>query len=92
MATHAATVSVDVAAAPVTFPNNPAQRHQRLNLANISTADIWIRVDGTATAAAIAGDECVLIPPGGCIELEWRAAASAIASAAASSLHCWGRP
>lgn len=93
MATHATTATIGTAPADVTFPapTGPAQRHQRLNLTNISGADIWVRVDGNGVAS-IAGDECVLIPPGGFIELEWRASGSAIASAAGSRLNIWGRP
>lgn len=95
MATHATTVTVGTAAAdyPLPKPAGPAQRHQRYNVANISTNDVWARVDNTAGGvAAIAGDECVYIPPAGFIELEARDTVSLIASAAGSLVNIWGRP
>lgn len=94
MATHATTVTVGTAAANYDLPKptGPAQRHQRFNVANISTNDVWARVDNTGADAAIAADECVLIPPLGFIEIEPRAQVSLIASAAGSLVNIWGRP
>ena len=93
MATHATTINVSITSALATFPApaGPAQRHQRLNIANIGAATAWIRVDGTTTAATVAGDECVPIDPGQSIELEYRTSAHVI-GAGATQLSVWGRP